>query len=145
MKKMFLLFLVFSLVSFGGYKENLEKRMKIVEKGINKDTESTAEAVDAQVKTYEAWDKEMNIVYKKLINKIEEIEKKYGEEYKGFKASLIKTQKSWIEFRDNEGDFSQRPFGRGSMGRVVRAGTRSEMTKDRTLELAEYYDEVSEF
>ena len=91
MKKVFLLFLLFSLMAFAGYKEDLEKRMKIVEKGINKDTESTAEAVDAQVKTYEAWDKEMNIVYKKLINKIEEIEKKYGEEYKGFKASLIKT------------------------------------------------------
>ena len=133
MKKVFLLFLLFSLMAFAGYKEDLEKRMKIVEKGINKDTESTAEAVDAQVKTYEAWDKEMNIVYKKLINKIEEIEKKYGEEYKGFKASLIKTQKSWIEFRDNEADFSQRPFGRGSM------------TKDRALKLAEYYDEVSEF
>lgn len=145
MKKVFLLFLLFSLMAFAGYKEDLEKRMKIVEKGINKDTESTAEAVDAQVKTYEAWDKEMNIVHKKLINKIEEIEKKYGEEYKGFKASLIKTQKSWIEFRDNEADFSQRPFGRGSMGRVIRAGTRAEMTKDRALELAEYYDEVSEF
>ena len=70
MKKMFLLFLVFSLVSFGGYKENLEKRMKMIEKGINKDTGSTAEAVDEQVKLYEAWDKELNIVYKKLINKI---------------------------------------------------------------------------
>ena len=61
---------------------------------------TTAETVTDIVKLHKEWDKELNTVYKKLISEIEGMEKEYGEQYAGLKDALIKSQRSWIQYRE---------------------------------------------
>jgi len=139
LKLIILLFLLLNSFSFGDYKEDLENRMKTVETNISNDNIKTSDMINAENRKYEAWNKEMNIIYKKLLNKIEETRKEYSTDYKN---ALIKSQKSWLQFRDNEAIFSSMQYKEGSQERLEYIAKKAELTKIRVLELVKYYDEL---
>ena len=72
LKLIIVLFLLLNSFSFGGYKEDLENRMKTVETNISNDNIKTSDMINAENRKYEAWNKEMNTIYKKLLNKIDD-------------------------------------------------------------------------
>jgi uncharacterized protein YecT (DUF1311 family) len=84
----------------------------------------------------QSWDHEMNIIYKKLLTKLNDTEKEI----------LIESQKGWLQYHLKESDFVyQTFFGRkddpifGSMGRSQMVIAVSGRLRDRTLQLMEYY------
>ena len=85
---------------------------------------------------YEAerrYDKLLNIYYKILLEKLQ------GED----KKVLIDTQKSWIAFKEKEIKliatlYSDKYTGGGTMYSNIRVGSVFEITKKRTIELAQY-------
>ena len=139
LKLIIVLFLLLNSFSFGDYKEDLENRMKTVETNISNDNIKTSDIINAENRKYEAWNKEMNIIYKKLLSKIEETRKEYSTDYKN---ALIKSQKSWLQFRDNEAIFSSMQYKGSSQERLEYIAKKAELTKIRVLELVEYYDEL---
>ena len=62
LKLIIVLFLLLNSFSFGGYKEDLENRMKTVETNISNDNIKTSDIINAENRKYEAWNKEMNII-----------------------------------------------------------------------------------
>lgn len=62
LKLIIVLFLLLNSFSFGGYKEDLENRMKTVETNISNDNIKTSDMINAENRKYEAWNKEMNII-----------------------------------------------------------------------------------
>lgn len=139
LKLIIVLFLLLNSFSFGGYKEDLENRMKTVETNISNDNIKTSDMINAENRKYEAWNKEMNTIYKKLLNKIEETRKEYSTDYKN---ALIKSQKSWLQFRDNEAIFSSMQYKGSSQERLEYIAKKAELTKIRVFKLVEYYDEL---
>lgn len=62
LKLIIVLFLLLNSFSFGGYKEDLENRMKTVETNISNDNIKTSDMINVENRKYEAWNKEMNII-----------------------------------------------------------------------------------
>lgn len=62
------------------------------------------------------------------------------------KEKLRISQRQWIEFRDNEVDLTNHLFFEmeGTMWQVVAAGRRTEIVKQRALELQDYYKILTE-
>jgi len=79
----------------------------------------------------EAWDKELNRVYKQLRSILSEEEK----------AALLKTQRAWLAYRDAEFEFNGEYHGnmQGTMWGIVAVNRQMDIVKARTLELQGYY------
>ena len=78
------------------------------------------------------WDKELNIVYQKIMKTFNPVTKN----------KLRNAQRAWIKYRDSEIENSyyiNNPDG-GSMGVLFSLYTAAKLTEERTVYLAEIYD-----
>lgn len=89
---------------------------------------TTVDIRDAQGQAYQAWDKELNRIYRELMRGLD----------KDSAAKLKKAQKAWIAFRDSEVDWlwSKAIYGdAGTSGPVNVSGADTEMVRQRVCEL----------
>ena len=130
-----LLFLLISSISISGqYKDALISRMSDFRNSIftNTDEGNDFDQKEALRKTEEEWDKELNIVYQKIMKVADAVTKN----------KLRNAQRAWIKFRDFEVEksyYTNNPNG-GSMGILFSLNTAAKLTEERTVQLAEMYD-----
>ena len=79
----------------------------------------------------EAWDMELNKFYKLLMNALNEEERE----------KLRHSQRQWLKYRDAEFEFLGLMYYnmQGTMYKVMNAGKRTDIVKQRALELQSYY------
>lgn len=130
-----LLFLLISSISISGqYKDALISRMSDFRNSVfaNADEGNDFEQKEALRKTEEEWDKELNIVYQKIMKVADAVTKN----------KLRNAQRAWIKFRDFEVEksyYTNNPNG-GSMGILFSLNTATKLTEERAVQLAEMYD-----
>ena len=130
-----LVFLLISSISISGqYKNVLISRMSDFRNSVftNADEGNDFQQKEALRKTEEEWDKELNIVYQKIMKVADPVTKN----------KLRNAQRAWIKFRDSEIENSyyiNNPDG-GSMGVLFSLYTATNLTEERTIQLAEIYD-----
>lgn len=123
----------------GSYTNELKLRMSKIEKNvISKYKDVSGNDYNfrrAAQEIYDYWDKELNIIYNKLMEKLNP----------KAKERLIQSQKDWIEYRDDDGTFryfiENEEGGTLGINRVISAKIRT--VKERTLNLAYIYDNLS--
>ena len=130
-KNKFLRMLVFLLISSisisGQYKEALISRMSDFRNSVftNADEGNDFEQKEALRKTEEEWDKELNIVYHKIMKIANPVTKN----------KLRNAQRAWIKFRDSEVEksyYTNNPNG-GSIGVLFSLNTAAKLTEERTV------------
>ena len=130
-----LVFLLISSISISGqYKNALISRMSDFRNSVfaNVDEGNDFEQKEALRKTEEEWDKELNIVYQKIMKTVNPVTKN----------KLRNAQRAWIKYRDSEIENSyyiNNPDG-GSMGILFSLNTAAKLTEERAVQLAEMYD-----
>ena len=130
-----LVFLLISSISISGqYKDALISRMSNFRNSVfaNVDEGNDFQEKEALRKMEKEWDKELNIVYQKMMKIADPITKN----------KLRNAQRAWIKFRDSEIENSyyiNNPDG-GSMGVLFSLYTAAKLTEERTVYLAEIYD-----
>ena len=137
-KNKFLRMLVFLLISSisisGQYKNVLISRMSDFRNSVftNADEGNDFQQKEALRKTEEEWDKELNIVYQKIMKVADPVTKN----------KLRNAQRAWIKFKYSEVEksyYTNNPNG-GSMGVLFSLNTAAKLTEERTIQLAEIYD-----
>ena len=88
---------------------------------------------------YQAWDKELNKVYKLLMSELPDSQKTQlrNEERAWLKGMVNETKKIVYEECGEEGE-----NGCGSIVHLRKIGTKMDMVKSRTIELARMYDDL---
>ena len=130
-----LVFLLISSISISGqYKNALISRMSDFRNSVfaNVDEGNDFQQKEALRKTEEEWDKELNIVYQKIMKVADAVTKN----------KLRNAQRAWIKFRDSEVEksyYTNNPNG-GSMGILFSLNTATKLTEERAVQLAEMYD-----
>ena len=130
-----LVFLLISSISISGqYKDALISRMSDFRNSVfaNVDEGNDFQQKEALRKTEEEWDKELNIVYQKIMKVADPVTKN----------KLRNAQRAWIKFRDSEIEnsyYTNNPNG-GSMGILFSLNTAAKLTEERAVQLAEMYD-----
>ena len=138
MKEVFykaILFLIISVSAFSGqYKDALVNRMRDFRSSVfaNVSKGNDFEQKEALRKMEKEWDKELNIVYQKIMKIANPVTKN----------KLRNAQRAWIKFRNSEIEnryYVNNPDG-GSMGVLFSLYTAAKLTEERTVYLAEIYD-----
>ena len=138
MKEVFckaILFLIISVSAFSGqYKDALVNRMRDFRSSVfaNVSKGNDFEQKEALRKMEKEWDKELNIVYQKIMKVADAVTKN----------KLRNAQRAWIKFRDFEVEksyYTNNPNG-GSMGILFSLNTATKLTEERAVQLAEMYD-----
>ena len=130
-----LVFLLISSISISGqYKNVLISRMSDFRNSVftNADEGNDFQQKEALRKTEEEWDKELNIVYQKIMKVADPVTKN----------KLRNAQRAWIKFKYSEVEksyYTNNPNG-GSMGVLFSLNTAAKLTDERTIQLAEIYD-----
>ena len=130
-----LVFLLISSISISGqYKDALISRMSDLRNSVfaNVDEGNDFEQKEALRKTEEEWDKELNIVYQKIMKVADPVTKN----------KLRNAQRAWIKFRDSEVEksyYTNNPNA-GSIGILFSLNTVAKLTEERAVQLAEMYD-----
>ena len=130
-----LVFLLISSISISGqYKNALISRMSDFRNSVfaNVDEGNDFEQKEALRKTEEEWDKELNIVYQKIMKVADSVTKN----------KLRNAQRAWIKFRDSEVEksyYTNNPNA-GSIGILFSLNTAAKLTEERAVQLAEMYD-----
>ena len=130
-----LVFLLISSISISGqYKNALISRMSDFRNSVfaNADEGNDFEQKEALRKTEEEWDKELNIVYQKIMKVADSVTKN----------KLRNAQRAWIKFRDSEVEksyYTNNPNA-GSIGILFSLNTAAKLTEERAVQLAEMYD-----
>jgi hypothetical protein len=130
-----LVFLLISSISISGqYKDALISRMSDFRNSVftNVNKGNDFEQKEALRKMEEEWDKELNIVYQKIMRVADPV----------IKDKLRNAQRAWIKFRDSEVEksyYTNNPNG-GSMGILFSLNTAAKLTEERAVQLAEMYD-----
>ena len=130
-----LVFLLISSISISGqYKDALISRMSNFRNSVfaNVDEGNDFQEKEALRKMEKEWDKELNIVYQKIMKIANPVTKN----------KLRNAQRAWIKFRNSEIENSyyvNNPDG-GSMGVLFSLYTAAKLTEERTVYLAEIYD-----
>lgn len=116
------------------YENNLIDKMKPLEEELQTDFDSgiSANMRNAAIKLDEAWDIELNKVYKDLMNKLPESEK----------IKLRNSERKWIVERDKKLEMLSDEDGTNV--NVMKSGMKYQLTKERTLILAKVYDKLSQ-
>jgi len=94
---------------------------------------STRGWVELEARYRELWDKELNNTYNKLMEELNEAEKK----------KLLEAQTGWVQFHTNESAFVEAAWeelGLGSQGRIQLVTAEKDRIRERTLQLMEYYN-----
>lgn len=118
------------------YKKNLKSRMsKIEEKYQDLIDNGTTDSMlsDTESLTNE-WDRELNIVYNLVLDQLNSSEKE----------KVRVQQRQWLKSRDAKVKKAENDEEDPKMALFDAAGTKLEMTKERTLKLAEMFDELNE-
>ena len=118
------------------YKKNLKSRMKKIEEKYqdlidNGTTDSMLS--DAESLTNE-WDRELNIVYNLVLDQLNSSEKE----------KVRVQQRHWLKSRVAKVKKTENDEEDPKMALFDATGTKLEMTKERTLKLAEMFDELNE-
>ena len=130
-----LVFLLISSISISGqYKDALISRMNDFRNSVfaNVDEGNDFQEKEALRKMEKEWDKELNIVYQKIMKIANPVTKN----------KLRNAQRAWIKFRDSEVEksyYTNNPNG-GSMGILFSLNTAVKLTEERAVQLAEMYD-----
>lgn len=130
-----LVFLLISSISISGqYKNVLISRMSDFRNSVftNADEGNDFQQKEALRKTEEEWDKELNIVYQKIMKVADPVTKN----------KLRNAQRAWIKFKYSEVEksyYTNNPNS-GSMGVLFSLNTAAKLTEERTIQLAEIYD-----
>ena len=130
-----LVFLLISSISISGqYKDALISRMSDFRNSVfaNVDEGNDFQEKEALRKMEKEWDKELNIVYQKIMKVADPVTKN----------KLRNAQRAWIKFRDSEVEksyYTNNPNG-GSMGILFSLNTAVKLTEERAVQLAEMYD-----
>ena len=130
-----LVFLLISSISISGqYKNVLISRMSDFRNSVftNADQGNDFQQKEALRKTEEEWDKELNIVYQKIMKVADPVTKN----------KLRNAQRAWFKFKYSEVEksyYTNNPNG-GSMGVLFSLNTAAKLTEERTIQLAEIYD-----
>ena len=130
-----LVFLLISSISISGqYKDALISRMSDFRNSVfaNVDEGNDFQQKEALRKTEEEWDKELNIVYQKIMKVADAVTKN----------KLRNAQRAWIKFRDSEVEksyYTNNPNA-GSIGILFSLNTAAKLTEERAVQLAEMYD-----
>ena len=130
-----LVFLLISSISISGqYKDALISRMSNFRNSVfaNVDEGNDFQQKEALRKMEKEWDKELNIVYQKIMKVADPVTKN----------KLRNAQRAWIKFRDSEVEksyYTNNPNG-GSMGILFSLNTAAKLTEERAVQLAEMYD-----
>ena len=117
------------------YEKNLIVKMKSVDDELDdmlSYAESTSDMANAINYAAEAWDAELNNIYKILMNELSQEEQ----------ISLRNIQQDWIKRRDFKINEAVEDSGGGSASIVSGKSVFLEETKKRTLELARIYDSL---
>lgn len=85
------------------------------------------EMTQSATKDFEKADAELNRVYKKLLDSLDE----------DGKAKLVKAQRAWIAYRDAESEFAADEARGGSMAPMLLYGAQAKMTRQRVAALRE--------
>ena len=127
-----LIFLLVSSISISGqYKDQLVSRMSDFRNKVYENVQQK----EALWQMEEEWDKELNIVYQKIM-KIANTKTK---------NNLRNAQRAWLKSRDKkvqDSYYFENPEG-GSMGVLFSLNTNVKLLEQRTLELAEMYDRLT--
>ena len=118
------------------YKKNLESRMsKIEEKYQDLIDNGTTDSMlsDTESLTNE-WDRELNIIYNLVLDQLNSSEKE----------KVKKQQRQWLKSRETKVSEAENDEEDPKMALFEAAGTKLDMTKERTLKLAEMFDELNE-
>ena len=120
--------------SSGTYTKELESRMEKLEKEMQSKLDSgvTSEMINANSELYEAWDAELNKVYKLLMERSS----------KDKKEKLRNSQRAWIKSKEKKANEASKEADGGTLAGVLYSGTLASMTKERTIELAKMYDNL---
>jgi len=138
MKEVFckaILFLIISVSAFSGqYKDALVNRMSDLRRSVfaTVNEGNDFEQKEALRKMEKEWDKELNIVYQKIMKTVNPVTRN----------KLRNAQRAWIKYRDSEIENSyyiNNPDG-GSMGILFSLNTAAKLTEERAVQLAEMYD-----
>lgn len=91
---------------------------------------------------FEAADKKLNVVYRKLLSQAGENERNVGDETDQHpKSRLVNAQRAWIKFRDTNYEFVGEFSGGAPAWRsAYEIHCRAAMTEERTKEIQEYVD-----
>jgi uncharacterized protein YecT (DUF1311 family) len=90
-------------------------------------SKTTAGMIKCEIVAAQEWDQELNKYYKLLLSVLNPDEKE----------KIKSSQVQWLKYRDNENTFSQTLYNnmQGTMWRVANASRRTEIIKQRALEL----------
>ncbi|MDO5089156.1 MAG: lysozyme inhibitor LprI family protein [Leptotrichiaceae bacterium] len=116
------------------YESSLLKRMETLEAELKPALDSgiTSDMVNASSALSEAWEAELNKVYKLLMAELPENEK----------VKLRTAQREWIKKRKIEAEKEAKEFEGGTIANLLSSGTELELTTERTIELAKMYDDL---
>ena len=110
------------------------------ESGCIKKNPTSAGMSKCSSQVYAMWDKELNVVYSKLLRSLKSKENK---------SILFNAQKEWIQYRDKNlkletavGLEAERNSGGGHMYRTITSGNKIQILKNRVLELQAMLDSL---
>lgn len=109
---------------------------KVEQKCLDK-SQSTVDMLRCTNKAYDDWDKEMNKSYNILMKKLPANQK----------SELLKAQKAWLVFRDNNQKFIKTSIWEGKQGTMflpIAINEDVELVKQRALQLGSYYHVIFE-
>lgn len=118
------------------YEKNLKSRMKKIEEKYQDliDNGTTDSILSDTESLTDEWDRELNIVYNLVLDQLNSSEKE----------KVRVQQRQWLKSRDAKVKKAENDEEDPKMALFDAAGTKLEMTKERTLKLAEMFDELNE-
>ena len=116
------------------YEKNLKSRMKKIEEKYQDliDNGTTDSMLSDTESLTDEWDRELNIVYNLVLDQLNSSEKE----------KVRVQQRQWLKSRDAKVKKAENDEEDPKMALFDAAGTKLEMTKERTIELARMYDEL---
>ena len=134
MKKWILILtLIGSSMIFAGYRTDMISKMEAKEKRITSNYYGQGPTGEAQMmdEVQNAWDNELNKVYKLLMSKLSSTQK----------TKLHNEEREWLKRRERKVN-SETEGGTGMGFRLVYYSIMTELTRDRAIELARRYDNL---
>ena len=134
MKKWILILtLTGSSMIFAGYRTDMISKMEAKEKRITSNYYGQGPTGEAQMmdEVQNAWDNELNKVYKLLMSKLSSTQK----------TKLRNEEREWLKRRERKVN-SETEGGTGMGFRLVYYSIMTEWTRDRAIELARRYDNL---
>lgn len=118
------------------YEKELVSKMSKMEKEFQPvfDNGSMAEVKEAAGKLHTAWDNELNKIYKILMADLPE----------NAKTTLRNSQREWIKNRDRESEIAGKEAEGGSLEGLLYISKATELTEERTKQLAKLYDKLND-